>query len=1175
MAAKKSKKITVQKSFNGNAAIKKIWTALTPGQWNSVLTSIAPEYSWQLKGTTISAKCPYHHDTDPSFKLQPARGFGKCFGSCGKYVHDVVELVKHLKKVSYTEALMFLVNEYKLQGILGKDADSFSQYHRLQEMKKQAAVAFNAVMMELLRDKPAHLEYLTPAVAYLIKGRGLDESVIRNLPVGVFPKPEHAKKYLQDKSYEALYDEYFKETKHLWGSVVFHYNDSTGSISVFKARNVEPSAVTKAILSKVGNWRDLDPVSAKELVSHEFVFIADPYADGRGVFGLHKYNRIVGMEGADAYLTEGEFDALSVMNAQEVLGRQDFMMLATGGNANDVSFLTDSDIKHVWVVPDHPSKSGIGYAAKLLSNRKNYTIGASNKSLKFKVFQWPSTLTGLDLDDAMQLNGYNAMYGYLYISRNEFFLNASPWVITQCDKALEVAKDRYQAELSGLDIDHENYTVVRGNMDDNYRSVQQEILLEWVKCLNDPTEQAAFASKYFDVTGIDITQTSQVHSSMFALDTHEGCLSALRKAFNEMFELAYYEVKPATGIQITMWSKHRHESLPIKADALAQIVAQYSDTDSTSWVLKVLRDSPYIQIEDDSMASIKKQASDASTLLRTAYEGLLHQAKPINALSKLGQGVHYNFLPASSKVDGHMYFINGARAFRGAFDKESGKLDWVFVNNLVDNELVFKLNAQDRWSFVNDVADLYDATQVNLRALYSKLLVLLDGWKFENHEYMREYLAAWIMSIPVQRACGKVNITFMTGESNSGKTSFARGLLGGMMGHSHEVPSVLEAAVFRSDASAASMYQEMDESALLFTIDEAETSDSHNTDHDGRIKEIQRMCFSIPQGGHTTSRGGATPDQRQSYRLQLPVLMCGININNDPVFLSRVVTVYTQKELTRQNIGDYVDEKFPNREDITLIRRQVTVGLLPHINELVHIHSELQKTLPSVDTTVKVPGRFLECILPALSVYHYLGFDSTELFKKITAGNKQRLEAVYHATGRMDLIHTLLYSKSIRTSTDDNQFALQDPRTLIMNREYNLLNSSNIGVYMYDNGAISWIVIVWRQAKYSVLRNTQYFNKDESALKEQCSKSMHVINAVTDKQHIDITTSLGLRDIRTKSAYTVLDASYIVDSEEVEAFISSEPEAVAAPAPTPEVVPPQPVMPVVQDIPTRLDFFDL
>lgn len=1141
MAAPK-RKAGRPKKFVGKVAVKKIWSALTPGQWNSVLTSIAPEYNWQLNGTTILAKCPYHPDSNPSFRLLPTRGFGKCFG-CGKFVNDIVELLKHLKKVSYTEALMSLVNEHKLQHILGSDTDSFAAYHRLQEMKKEATVAFNQLILEFLRDKPAHLAYLAPAITYLIRGRNINKDVIRGLPVGVFAKPEHVKKLFKDRSYDDLYDEYFKDTSHLWGSPVFNYNDSTGSVSIFKIRKLAPKTVVDPIMGSAESWMDIDPISAKELVTKEFQVLNDPYAEGRGLFGLHYYYRLVGNEKTEAYVTEGEFDALSIMAAQAELGRQDFMMLATGGNANDVSFLTESDIKHVWVVPDHPSAKGTKFAMLLLSNAKNYVARPSSMPLKFKVFQWPSTLTGLDLDEAVQLNGYEVLYGYLFISRNEFFLNASPWVMAQCDMELEGLKTKLHSDMAQLVVGSPTYDVAKSNLEDNHRSLQQETLLKWVGCINDPTEKLSFARKYDEITGIDIAQHSTVHASMYALDTLEGCASALRTAMSEMFAWAYYENK-SQGNQITLWSKERHELVPVKQATLDSVVSQYGDCDSMTWALRILKDSPLLAIDEPTMTAIRNRAQNIKFMLDMAYNGMLHHAKPLNSLSKVGQGAHYELLPASAKVAGNLYFVNGTKVFRGKYAKDTKELDWEFINNVVDGDLVFKLNVQDKWSYVNDVADLYNASQVDLHKLFKQLLTLIDGWKFENHEYMREYIAAWILSIPVQRAYGKINITFVTGESNSGKTSFARGLLGGIIGHSHEVPSVLESAVFRSDASAASMYQDMDGSALLFTIDEAESSDAHNTDHDNRTREIQRMCFSIPYGGHTTARGGATADQKQSYHLQLPVLMCGININNDPVFLSRVVTIYTQKELQRENIGDYIDRCFPNREDLTLIRRQVTIGLLPHLNELQAVHSELQKTLPKVQTSVTVPGRFIECILPALTVYKFLGFDAEDLFKKITAGNKQRLEAVYHATGRMDLIHTVLYTKSIRTTSDDSPMALQDPRTLIMNEEFNLLNNSNIGVYYYADK--NWVVIVWRQAKYSVLRNTQYFSMDEASLREKCSKSMHVINVVSEKEHKDLTHSLQLRDIRHKSAYTVLDASYIIDSEEVAAFVGT-PSQVATP----------------------------
>lgn len=1118
--------------FNGVVAVKKIWRALTPGQWNALLTSIAPQYHWQLKGTTISATCPYHTESNPSFKLQPTRGFGKCFGACGKHVHDIVELIRHLKKCSYTEALLLLVNEYKLGGVIGQDSDELAKYHQLQEMKKQAAIAFNEVIVEFLRDSPPHLSYLVPGVTYLLNGRNLDPNVIHTLPVGLFAKPEHVKKHFKVPGLEALYDEYFGAKDGSfnpmanWGKVIFHYNDSTGSISQFKCRDFQDKTTLEGIFNGK-HWKDIDPVTAREICAHSFTYIADPYAAGRGIFGLHKYSRIAGRDSAEAYVTEGEFDALSVMNAQEQLGRQDFMMLATGGNANDITFLTDSDIKYIWLVPDHPSKKGDEFAANLLKH-VGEKIRKNNLDLKFKIFQWPPALAGADLDEAIQLNGYEYAYAYLHVNRNDYFLNSTPWVIKQCEAVVRAIGAKLKADLAKLEIGDSTYDVAKSNLEDNANALNHEALLKWVDCLPEPTEKAAFARRFDELCGIDITKSSDVHVSMFALDTYEGCIQALRTSINDMFAMAYYEIK-SNGNVVTLWSKERFEAIPVKEAILDTIIAQYGNSDLLSWARSILKDAPYITIENNDIASMRKLTGDIKFLTNTAINGLVHTARPLQSLNKVGQGIHYEWLPGSAKVNGYIYFVNGTKVFRGKFDQETGKLNWEFINNIVDNDIIFKLNIQDKWSYVDDVTDLYEAVNVNLNAVFDKLLKVIDGWKFENHEFMREYLAAWIMSIPCQRACGKINMTYVTGESNSGKTSLARGLLGGGgSGSSYEVPCLLEPAIFRSDATAAGMYQEMDASGLMFTIDEAESSEAHNTEHDNRIKEIQRMCFSIATGGHSISRGGSTPDQRQSYNLQNPILMCGININNDPVFLSRVMTVYTQKELQRQNIGDYLDMHF-TREELEILKRNITIGMLPHLQELRRAQIDLQRDLPDVKVATATTGRFNDTIMPALSVYKLLGKDPTAMYQNIVEAYKYRLEAVTQGSTKMELIHTVLYTKSIRSNGEDS-YNLQDPRTLIMNGEINYLNNSSIGVYYYQD--MHWIIIVWRQVKHSFLRNTPYYTQDEATLSEACSKSAFVINDITPAQHKAITRSFRLGDIKNKAGYTVLSATYIVNFDD-------------------------------------------
>lgn len=184
------------------------------------------------------------------------------------------------------------------------------------------------------------------------------------------------------------------------------------------------------------------------------------------------------------------------------------------------------------------------------------------------------------------------------------------------------------------------------------------------------------------------------------------------------------------------------------------------------------------------------------------------------------------------------------------------------MNSAVDGNLLFTLHPGKKWSEVEDVAELYAGTQVDLRSLFGQVRDILDGWKFEHHDVMRDYLAAWILSLPIQRAMGMVNITFLTGESTSGKTSLVRGLLGGYGSSGYDVPYIVESAKYSSDATAAWIYQEMDQTALLLSLDEAEArqDNAHSSrvadhpandvlDTHGRRTHVQRRLIGGPAGG--------------------------------------------------------------------------------------------------------------------------------------------------------------------------------------------------------------------------------------------------------------------------------------------------------------------------------------
>ncbi len=210
MARARKKAQTEDKALTVSA-IKALWDKEHIQNWRRLLQNINPDGQWTVNGNaSIKGRCPYHDDRTPSFLLHFDKKIGKCFG-CGKVVTDLVALYARAGNLSYAEALVDLSAQFNLPDLMGPGIDNLVEFNAIQEMKKAAASATREVIDEYLREKPPYLSYLAPAMAYLNRGRGIPLNILGQkpmLPVGIWAKPEHLKKYIP-KEYGDLFDKYF------------------------------------------------------------------------------------------------------------------------------------------------------------------------------------------------------------------------------------------------------------------------------------------------------------------------------------------------------------------------------------------------------------------------------------------------------------------------------------------------------------------------------------------------------------------------------------------------------------------------------------------------------------------------------------------------------------------------------------------------------------------------------------------------------------------------------------------------------------------------------------------------------------------------------------------------------------------------------------------------------
>ena len=354
----------------------------------------------------------------------------------------------------------------------------------------------------------------------------------------------------------------------------------------------------------------------------------------------------------------------------------------------------------------------------------------------------------------------------------------------------------------------------------------------------------------------------------------------------------------------------------------------------------------------------------------------------------------------------------------------------------------------------------------------------------------------------------------------------------------HDVPPLLEAARFATDATPAWIYQEMSGDSRLLSLDEAEFG--QDTEHARRVLEIQTLLYSIPTGGVTTSRGGATMEQRAQYHLRMPVIMAAINMNVDPDFMTRVMVIRTQRDPTRRNIGDYLADLFSDMH-FAEIRRSITSCLLHPIPEICVRKATLSKILSETETGVPVSSRFIVSVLTVLTVYEMCGGDPVTLYRNLITCNRSRLEALNCTKHESDLLNAVLYTPCIAAITDDLRDVVS-ARDLIKTHSVAMLNSSSSGVYyLPDRG---WIVLVWRQIRYTVFRyNPRYKMMDDSALFEAAARNAYTLN-LSPEEHTELRQELDLTDVKHSQGYTVLDSQYLLNADQQQAAKGQSAESI-------------------------------
>ena len=149
---------------------------------------IEPYAPLKKKGTSWMACCPFHEEKTPSFSVNPAKGFYKCFG-CGKG-GTAFNFLMEMEGLSFPEAVERVA---ELSGVPlpeRVDDQQFRKTKQQREKKKEIAdqvIELNKIALEFWESELRSKDKPAVAARKYLESRGISDEMIRQFRIGYAP----------------------------------------------------------------------------------------------------------------------------------------------------------------------------------------------------------------------------------------------------------------------------------------------------------------------------------------------------------------------------------------------------------------------------------------------------------------------------------------------------------------------------------------------------------------------------------------------------------------------------------------------------------------------------------------------------------------------------------------------------------------------------------------------------------------------------------------------------------------------------------------------------------------------------------------------------------------------------------------------------------------------------
>lgn len=1046
-----------------------------------MLAELKPELRFVRRGMSVKGNCPFHDDQSPSFIVSPLKGVAKCFSAnCNATHTHPIFFVAALMGTRFSEAVQYLRKRFGLKGIVS-DAlfEKVKAYEVHQEKKLKAAKFMCGKLFEAWTEHPNlgnTLGWADSAVEYLITRRlgvepGEDVSqdkdpggvygvLTSRQVIGIFPPMMDWERQFQAEpdmlAWVRTYFHQYFEGFNWVGALVFVMHDEPGSVARFKFR--QPN--TKNFV-----WVEGDAYEQEN--------------DGfRGLLGIQAQSTWLGRNiGADqgfgedklslsAVVTEGEFDTIQPL--AHIIRHQtdDFISFALGGSSlQPLDKLYGLGIETIRIIPDMDS-AGTGIVRKVLER-------AQSDKVAYEVFVWPEEFKDWrdptdpekrikDPDEAIRYRGWKRWRHY--VVNPDCYIKAYEWVY-----------DHAERELSRIP-------------EDDVRQ-RNRVALDWGRLLKNRAECDAFCNQIEKGFGIDRNTLSR---DIWASNEDEASfIDRIQRTLMEHFH--FIGLEPGENRKRLLVASHKgtrqltHFVLNDEKSAEATLAGHFGAI--YKFIIDNMAEPAFLTGEGEGEAPLSVEMKTKKYRMYVTL-ALLNIAKGLPTLDKgnrRAQGLHY-----VKTVNGEIkaFLVNGSDIYKIRNGENSFEV--TALDGPSHEGMVFQ-NSDAAWlpDLVNAKGLEDTAKGADPKQLFKQLKEMIHkGWKWRHQDLDSTFLAAYSMCLSVMTIFRRQTAIILNAEASSGKSRFTSGFIGGK-----GFPRIhlIAHAITMQSYTAAAVRQQREGSSLCVCFEEFEDYGGHDSKSAQVRKLLELLRDMISEGGVTASIGTKNGESL-TYQLQFPIVCCSIKPLRDQASLSRFVGFELVNEPNREDPQNVILDLY-NEDAIKKIRKDLALGLIPHMHALREIQTDIEKEFGKGN---KLPAhataRFRESLYPILAMLKFLGEDYQKFAFDFSESRKEQLARLKTTAENEQLFESLLSSSFTIANMGDRVSWATSVRNMLSDlNNLHLINQTKKGVY-YD-AHNEWIVVQWIEAVQGVLSQTRFREEPPTFLKHIAERSPFYVSA--------------------------------------------------------------------------------